>query len=49
MPELIESSSLELGLLNEIWSNCLFQNTIEAPNIDVTPEFDQNSSKYFNS
>ena len=44
MPEFIEPSALKDGLLNELWTSCLFQTTNEAPQIDLTAEFDQNST-----
>jgi hypothetical protein len=43
-PEYIEEFSLKHGLLHEIFYECLFQDTTEAPMKDVTPLFDPNST-----
>lgn len=44
-PEFLESIALDHGLLHEIFFDCLFQEAVDAPQIDVTPSFDLNSSK----
>lgn len=44
--EYIEEFALDHGLLDELYFSCLFQEHVEAPNIDVTSSFDPNSSKY---
>jgi len=45
-PEYLEKVALEQGLLHEVFFNCLFQETVEAPKVDITHSFDLNSSKF---
>jgi hypothetical protein len=45
-PEFIDEFAIEHGLLKALWFDCLFQEQLDAPHIDVSSEFDQNSSKF---